>query len=155
MTKEVHPQTHPDAVNAIRRLRAAGYPIARLAEHFQLSRQTVSRIVNRKTFTQVVDIGEPLEVYEPIKTKPRAKSTPAPAPGNTLRDFASRYKSTSATPTPTPAPAATPSPSPTPGARPGDVRREPSPEPPRQPPRRPSTGGYSAGGLGGTPKGGF
>ena len=106
MTKVVHPQTHPDAVNAIRRHRAAGYPIARLAEHFGKSRQTVSRIVNRKTFTQVVDIGEPLEVYEPIKTKPRAKSTPAPpAPDNTLLDLVSCYKST-------PAPAAPPAPTP-------------------------------------------
>ena len=152
MTKVVHPQTHPDAVNAIRRLRAAGYPIARLAEHFGVARQTVSRIVHYKTHANVVDIGEPLEVYEPIKTKPRAKS---PAPDNTLQDLVSRYKSTlapSATPTPTP-PAATPSPSPTPppGSRPGDVRREPSPEPPP----RPSTGGYSAWGFGGTPKGGF
>ena len=144
-------RVQPDLSILLRRHHAAGKGVSYLARYFGLSRQTVHNIVSFRTHKNVVDIGQPLEVYEPIKTKPRAKSTPAPAPGKTLRDLASRsrYSSTSATPTPTPA-AVSPSPTP-PGPRPGDVRREPSPEPSP----RPSTGGYSAGGLGGTPKGGF
>ena len=114
-------RVQPDLSILLRRHHAAGKGVSYLARHFGLSRQTVNNIIRFKTHAKVVDIGQPLEVFDTIKTKPRAKSTPAPpAPDNTLLDLVSRYKST-------PAPAAPPAPTP-PGPRPGDV--QPSPTPP-------------------------
>lgn len=63
----------------LRRHHAAGKSVSYLARYFSLSRQCVSGIVNGRTHPNVVDIGQPLEVYEPVSKKPR-DTRPGPAP---------------------------------------------------------------------------
>ena len=92
-------RVQPDLVILLRRHHAAGKGVSYLARRFGLSRQTVSNIIRFKTHAKVVDIGEPLEVYEPVKTKPRVKR-PGPASADS---FSGRLIKDP------PAPAATPS----------------------------------------------
>ena len=124
-------RVQPDLAILLRRHHAAGKGVTYLAQYFGLSRQTVHNIIRFKTYKNVVDIGQPLEVYEPIKTKPRAKSTPAPPAPNTL------------TPAPT-APPAGPIPL---GSRPGEIRREPAPAAPSDVQPEPETWASSAAGV--------
>ena len=92
-------RVQPDLVILLRRHHAAGKGVSYLARRFGLSRQTVSNIIRFKTHAKVVDIGEPLEVFEPVSTKPRVKR-PGPASADS---FSGRLIKDP------PAPAATPS----------------------------------------------
>ena len=76
-------RVQPDLVILLRRHHAAGKGVTYLARRFGLSRQTVNNIIRFKTHAKVVDIGEPLENFEPVSTKPRVKR-PGPASADSL-----------------------------------------------------------------------